>query len=114
MAMLMRKPGGLLPAGLNILLHNKRFYDRLPLTCRMLIFADDPKGGKRCLPGRCINITRTGVMVETSDPLLVDAQVQVHALDLGLMGAGSVRHCTIRGSRFRIGIHFPHPMYRDL
>jgi len=100
---------------MNVLLHNKRFYDRLPLTCRMLIFAEDPQGGgKRCVPGRCINITRSGVMVETSDPLLVESKVQVHALDLGLTGVGSVRHCTLRGSKFRIGVHFPNPMFRSL
>lgn len=109
------KPGGLLPIGSNRLLHNRRFYDRLPLQCRFLIYADGPDGGKqRCIPGRCINITRTGVMVETSDPLLVDSKVHVHALDLGLMGTGSVRHCTLRGSKFRIGVHFPYPMIRSL
>jgi hypothetical protein len=29
---------------------------------------------------------------------------------LGLMGSASVRHCTIKRGRFRIGLHFANPL----
>jgi len=44
----------------------------------------------------------------------VGTLVYVKARDLALMGSATVRHCNAKGSKFRLGLHFPSPLTRCL
>lgn len=92
---------------------NNRFHDRLPVKCRFSIYSDDHKG-QRCIVGRGINMSNSGALVETTEPIRPKTLVYVKADGLGLMGSATVRHCTPNGSKFRIGLHFPNPLIRSL
>jgi len=93
---------------------NKRFHDRLPVKYRFTILVDTIREGQRCIQARGINMSKSGALVETTEPLRISSQVYIRALGLGLMGAACVRHCTVKGSKYRIGLHFPGPLTRSL
>lgn len=92
---------------------NHRLYNRVPVKCRFLIYAED-QTGQRCIAGRGINMTKAGALVEVPSPIQVKTVVYVKATGLGLMGSATVRHCTPSGSKFRIGLHFPNPLMHSL
>lgn len=82
---------------------------RLPVDYRFSIFSNDASG-QRYIPARGINMSRSGALVETEEPVVIGSVVSVKVNKLGLMGNASVRHCTVKGGRFRIGLHFPSPL----
>jgi len=91
-----------------------RFHQRLPVKCKFSIYAADAQSGQRYIPARGINMSKSGALVETEEPIGVGTLVYVKARDLALMGSATVRHCTVKGSKFRLGLHFPSPLTRSL
>jgi hypothetical protein len=91
-----------------------RFHQRLPVKYKFSIYASDPTAGQRYILARGINMSKSGALVETEEPIRVGSLVYVKARDLALMGSASVRHCNAKGSKFRIGLHFPSPLTRCL
>jgi hypothetical protein len=108
------KPGSPPPMPIAEARANHRFYDRLPVKCRFSIYTEDSQAGQRCIPARGINMSKAGALVESEEPIRPSSQVYVKATGLGLMGSATVRHCTQKGSKFRIGLHFPNPLIRPL
>jgi hypothetical protein len=90
-----------------------RSHKRLPVNYRFLIYFNDPETGQRCIPARSINMSKSGALVETQEPIGLANMVYVKVGKLGLMGMASVRHCTVRGSKFRVGLYFPNPLTRS-
>jgi hypothetical protein len=91
-----------------------RFYERQPLHSRFLIYASDVQGTQHSIPARSINMSKSGALVEAEIPIELNAVVYVKATELGLMGGATVRHCTPRGHKFRIGLYFPNQLTRSL
>lgn len=86
---------------------------RLPVNYRFLLYFNDPEAGQRCIAARGINMSKSGALLETREPLAPANMVYVKVDTLGLMGMASVRHCTVRGPKFRIGLYFPTPLARS-
>jgi|SRR5579871_189827 len=82
---------------------------RLPVDYRFSLFSNG-HGGQKYIPARGINMSRSGALVEAEEPVNIGAVVDVKVNKLGLTGSASVRHCTVKGGRFRIGLHFPSPL----
>ena len=82
---------------------------RLPVDYRFSIFSSG-KSGQRYIPARGINMSRSGALVEAEEPVEIGSVVSIKVNKLGLMGSASVRHCTEKAGRFRIGLHFPTPL----
>jgi hypothetical protein len=93
---------------------NHRFYDRLPVKYRFSIYADNQQSGQRSMVARGLDMSKAGALVEADEPISVGTVVYIKAGEVGLMGTATVRHCTVRGSKFRIGLHFPSPLMRCL
>ncbi len=91
-----------------------RFHQRLPVKYRFSIYASDTESGQRHLMARGINMSKSGALVETEEPLRVGTLVYIKTRDLALMGSATVRHCTAKGSKFRVGLYFPSPLTRSL
>jgi len=91
-----------------------RYDQRLPVKYRFSVFAEDQQAGQLSLPARGINMSRSGVLIETEEPLPIGSMVYIKVKELGLMGMATVRHCTPKGSKFRVGLHFPNPLTRSL
>jgi hypothetical protein len=98
------------PVAASVARAEHRFYSRLPVNYRFLIYFNDPETGQRCIPARTINMSKSGALVETAAPIAMANMVYVKVGKLGLMGLASVRHCTVKGSKFRIGLYFPNPL----
>lgn len=82
---------------------------RLPVDYRFSIYSRDA-AGQHYIPARGINMSRSGALVEAEEPVAIGSVVSIKVNKLGLMGSASVRHCTVKGGRFRIGLHFPSPL----
>jgi hypothetical protein len=82
---------------------------RLPVDYRFSIFSGD-EAAQRYIPARGINMSRSGALVEADEPVLIGSMVAVKVNRLGLTGSASVRHCTVKGAKFRIGLYFPNPL----
>ena len=91
-----------------------RYHKRLPVKYQLSVFAEDQQAGQLSLPARGINMSRSGVLIETEEPLPIGSMVYIKVKELGLMGMATVRHCTPKGSKFRVGLHFPNPLTRSL
>jgi hypothetical protein len=91
-----------------------RFYERQPLHSRFVIYASDVQGAQHSIPARSINMSKSGALVEAEIPIELNSVVYVKATELGLMGGATVRHCTARGHKFRIGLYFPNQLTRCL
>jgi len=91
----------------------QRIYQRLPVNYKFSIYPDDQKAGQRSILARGINMSKSGALVELPEPLSVGTVVYIKTNALGLMGTATVRHCTPKGAKFRIGLHFPNPLTRS-
>jgi hypothetical protein len=69
--------------------------------------------GNRVLDARAIDISRFGMLVETDKALPSGTLVSVHT-NATLIGRACVRHCTPKGTKYRIGLHMPDRMIRKL
>ena len=92
----------------------QRSHARVPVNYRFSIYANQPEAKQRSMTARGINMSKAGALVEAPSPISVGTVVYLKAPELGLMGEATVRHCTVKGSKFRIGLHFPDPLARCL
>lgn len=92
----------------------QRSHTRLPVNYRFSIYANRPEAQQRSMTARGINMSKAGALVEAPQPISVGTVVYVKAPELGLVGEATVRHCTVKGSKYRIGLHFPDPLARCL
>lgn len=67
----------------------------------------------RILQARAIDISRFGMLVEAEKAIAPGTLVTVHT-NSTLIGRACVRHCTPKGARYRIGLHMPDRMLREL
>jgi len=66
----------------------------------------DNEGLRRFSSVRGVDLSESGVGVESLEPLEVDSYVQVHAEHLGFSWAARVCYCRHRGSKYYIGLQF--------
>lgn len=92
----------------------QRSHARVPVNYRFSIYTNQPETKQRSMTARGINMSKAGALVEAPYPISVGTVVYLKAPELGLMGEATVRHCTVKGSKFRIGLHFPDPLTRCL
>jgi hypothetical protein len=56
--------------------------------------------------GKAIDRSKTGLILETTDPIETRTFVQVQVERCGLVGMASVRHCARKGLRYVVGLEF--------
>jgi len=89
---------------------NERSHERLPVKYRFSVYGNQPEAQQRSMPARGINMSKAGALIEAPQPLAVGSVVYIKAPELSLMGEATVRHCTVKGSKYLIGLHFPNPL----
>ena len=87
-----------------------RFHGRMKILSPVTLSWTDSDGHTRRINVRGIDMSGAGVCVESSKPVAPGSRVYVQVKQLKLMGAGVVRHCIHRGSKYRIGLEFPNPL----
>ena len=66
----------------------------------------DGQGASRIVTVRAIDLSNSGIRVESSEAIDLHTDVYVRAERYGLTGATSVRHCSRRGSKYILGLEF--------
>jgi hypothetical protein len=83
-----------------------RVSERIPTCCPVtLSHGDESHHSRRMIRGIVLNMSASGVLVETLRPIAVGSQVRIQANEL-LTGTAFVRHSTRRSWRYRIGLEF--------
>jgi hypothetical protein len=85
---------------------DKRRKQRQLFDCAMEITWQDGQGNSRTLQVRAIDLSNSGIKVESSEPVELHTGVYVRAERYGLTGSTSVRHCGRRGSKYVLGLEF--------
>jgi len=77
------------------------------MRCWVKILTSDPDKVQTELSARAVDVSGSGALVETSEPLDVGTLVYFRGKDVSfLAGTAYVRHCTWRGWKYRIGLEF--------
>ena len=83
-----------------------RSYQRYPLTGGVSIAWQDGQGAFRVLNAQGIDISETGLQIESAAPIQAGNPVTVRSERCGLTATASVRYCRAPGSRYRLGLEF--------
>jgi hypothetical protein len=78
--------------------------------CPVTLAWEDAEGRTKSIRVRGVDISGAGACVESSKPVTPGSLVYVQLKDLKLMGGAVVRHCVVRGYKYRIGLEFPKPL----
>src|SRR6185295_4088213 len=54
-----------------------RYHKRLPVKYQLSVFAEDQQAAQLPLPARGINMSRSGVLIETEEPLPIGSMVYI-------------------------------------
>jgi DnaJ domain/PilZ domain len=91
--------------GLSIM-SDKRRKQRQLFDCALEISWHDARGASRTLTVRAIDLSNSGIRVESSEPIELNTEIYVRAERYGLTGSTSVRHCGRRGVKYVLGLEF--------
>jgi hypothetical protein len=70
----------------------------------------DARGDFKFGEGRCIEISRTGIRIETPEGLSPRSYVLLKSDRPDLACSASVRHCVRKGGKFIVGLEFSTPL----
>lgn len=87
----------------------QRREDRRPVTGGACISWQGSDGRRRICNVQGVDLSESGMLVESPVPVEVGAHVQMDADDFGFSGTALVRHCRRRASMFLIGLEFRGP-----
>jgi len=90
----------------------KRLHERLSVQ-RQVRLCWRSSEGERVLHARAIDISRFGILVEAEKKIAPGTLVSVQT-NATMIGNACVRHCTPKGAKYRIGLHMPDRMVREL
>jgi hypothetical protein len=85
---------------------DKRRKQRQLFDCALEISWKDGAGTSRTRPVQAIDLSNSGIRVESSEPVELHTAVYVRAERYGLSGSTTVRHCGRRGSKYVLGLEF--------
>jgi len=66
----------------------------------------DSAGGRQSLSARCMDLSASGMRIETRDPLQVRLLTVVQSGHFGRMGHATVRYCRREGMKYSVGLQF--------
>jgi hypothetical protein len=87
--------------------HDLRRQDRHPCDQSVTVVWRGPLGEDKFVNAKALDICESGIRLQMPEAMQKQAYLTLSASKLGLMGNGSVRHCTrMRGSKFAVGVEF--------
>ena len=86
---------------------NRRRNPRVATNARITIYLEDGRGGRRSIEVRAIDISRTGILVQSDHPIPTGAVGFLQTATLNLTGRATVRYCRPQGLGYRIGMYLP-------
>lgn len=67
-------------------------------------------GFQKFVRGKCLDVSASGIRVESIEPIPLWTYVTVGADKIGLVANASVRHCVRSGAKYLIGMEFNCPI----
>ncbi len=89
---------------------DSRFHGRFKIKSRVTLSWQDAEGRTCTIPARAVDMSRLGARVDSSEPMAPGSFAFVQAPELNLMGGAIVRHCVLKGLKYRIGLEFRNPL----
>ncbi len=90
----------------------QRLHARLSVERQVRLSWQDGQGN-RMLQARTVDLSRFGMLVEAEKAIAPGTLVSVET-NAKVIGRACVRHCTPKGAKYRIGLHMPDRMVREL
>ena len=87
---------------------NRRLHERLSVNFQVHLCWQD-RHGDQVLRARAVDISRFGLQAEAERPIAPGTAISVQT-NSSILGTSCVRHCTPKGSMYRIGLHVPDRM----
>ena len=88
-----------------------RKLDRLPKNCAVSISWEPSLGAAPMFArAKTVDISTGGMQIEVPTQIPVNVAVNLRCDELKLSSRGTVRHCTRKGPRFRVGVEFTMPI----
>jgi hypothetical protein len=87
---------------------DKRRKQRQLFDCALEVSWKDANANSRTIAVRAIDLSDSGIRVESTERIELHTEVFVRAERYGLTGSTAVRHCSRRGSKYVLGLEF-HP-----
>ena len=85
---------------------DKRRKQRQLFNCALELMWLDTYGNGRTIGVSAIDLSNSGIRVESSEPIELHTDVYVRAERYGLTGSTSVRHSSRRGAKYILGLEF--------
>jgi hypothetical protein len=83
-----------------------RRHERADQSLPVQIVWQDRSGTDRFINGRTLNVSKSGMRVETGEQIDRLTYVTVQCVALGVHGRASVRSCTRKGMKYILGLEF--------
>jgi len=91
---------------------SRRSDPRVPRNSQIVLCCLDRNGGQRRFRASALDVSKNGILVQTEEAIPAGTVVYLQTSGFTAMGKASVRHCTQKGLRFRIGLYLPDPLTR--
>lgn len=83
---------------------NLRRYNRIAFSTPIRIAWQDDSGADQFARGTCLDVSESGLRIETSDLIPARAVIMFRAERLDLSGSATVRYSSRRGMKFILGL----------
>jgi len=93
---------------------SRRRDPRVPRDSQVMLCCFDRQGRQQRFRARAVDVSKTGILVQTEEPVPEGSIVFLQTASFTALGKASVRHCTQKGMKYRIGLYLPDPLPRDI
>lgn len=90
-----------------------RRHNRLIYSGSIRLSWNDAQGQPKYTLAKCIDISKSGLRVESAEPVPIRANVSLRADRINISGSASVRYVARRGSKFILGLELSHTLRED-
>ncbi|MGD0362037.1 MAG: DnaJ domain-containing protein [Bryobacteraceae bacterium] len=95
-------------------MHDKRKEQRRFTNAMFAVSWEDARGQSRSLRVRGLNVSKSGMRIESSEEMHTGVPVSLQAERHELAGRATVRNCTRRGTGYLVGLEFSEETKRSL
>lgn len=91
---------------------SRRIHERIPINSRLVICYRNPSSMSNSIRARAVDLSKAGILVEAERPVPIGTVVELQTANATILGRASVRHCTLKGTRYWIGLYVPDRLLR--
>lgn len=85
---------------------DRRRFERFTVTGKIKLNWKTPDGHSFAATARCLDVSETGVLLESERPVPVGALINLESADLHVAGIAAVCHCRPKGLKYLLGLEF--------